>query len=222
MARNAATILTAPLRSGHEPGTDRNSLIELEGTMTTSDSSADTLHFRLDRLESIEAIRDLSHRYAAAADLRDFAALATLFVVDVDCGRWGSGREALLKYYDAGWRTFYRSMHAVTSLTIEFADSDNASGTVFMRAEHEVADHWIVVGMALFDNYERKDGRWYFRRRRFEALYSHDQLERPQDVAFARSFADDPRAPTLPHSQPSWQMFWEANSHDAIRLSRYP
>jgi hypothetical protein len=108
--------------------------------MTTRYSLPDTFLSRLDRLESIEAIRDLSHRYAATADLRDFAALAAFFVVDVDCGRWDSGREALLKYYDVGWRTFYRSMHAVTSLTIEFAGSDNASGTVFMRAEHEVAD----------------------------------------------------------------------------------
>jgi hypothetical protein len=55
-----------------------------------------------------------------------------------------------------------------------------------------------------------------------EALYSHDQLERPQDVAFARSFADEPRAPTLPHSQRSWQTFWEANGDDAIQLSRFP
>ena len=179
-------------------------------------------HDRVDRLESIEAIRALSHRYAQTADLRDIDGLLDLFVDDVNCGRWGTGRAALRSFYEVIWRGFYRSLHAITSITVDIVDDDHATGTVFMRAEHEVTDRWVVMGMVLFDWYERRDEQWYFTRRKQEFLFSHDHLERPQEARFSRSFAEEPRSPTLPHSRASWQNFWSGHAEAAARLSRLP
>jgi hypothetical protein len=47
---------------------------------------------RLDRLESLDEIRQLVARYALALDMRDLDALCGLFPEDVRVGRDGRGR----------------------------------------------------------------------------------------------------------------------------------
>ena len=44
---------------------------------------------RIERLESLEEIRALPHRYAMAVDARDIDAYLECFIEDVDCGRRG-------------------------------------------------------------------------------------------------------------------------------------
>src|SRR5687768_8484888 len=112
---------------------------------------------RLERLESIQAIQELAHRYAQAVDARDLDTWLGLFIDDVDCGRRGKGREALRSFIEPAVRTFYRSVHHVTGHVIDFTDADSATGRCYGRAEHEVGDKWIVQACVYFDTYERRD-----------------------------------------------------------------
>ena len=63
--------------------------------MPGSDDLA-VLSHRIDRLESLEQIRQLPARYALALDMRDLDALAGLFPEDVEVGR-ASCRERVSK-----------------------------------------------------------------------------------------------------------------------------
>jgi SnoaL-like domain len=166
---------------------------------------------RLDRVESELAIRQLPARYALAVDSRDLDAWVGLFVENVDCGRFGSGREALRRFIDPGVRTFYRSHHQICGQTIDFTDADHATGTVYCRAEHETRGKWIVMAICYFDQYERRDGRWYFARRREKHWYSSDVLERPTGPDFQRWDEWKDRRCELPHAFPTWAKFWSSS-----------
>jgi SnoaL-like domain len=173
---------------------------------------------RIDRLESLHEITQLGARYASAADARDLDGILQMFIEDVDCGRWGTGREALKGTYQVIHRQFYRTIHQVTGHVIDMVDADHATGRVVMRAEHEMGDRWVVVCMTLFDTYERRDGRWYFVRRKPETWYSADVLERPAGPDWGG--APD-RRPRLPHVFPTWEAFWDGDEH-VPELTKYP
>ncbi len=53
---------------------------------------------RIDRLESLDAIRQLPARYALALDMRDMDAMVSLFEADVRVGKGRSGRRELRGY----------------------------------------------------------------------------------------------------------------------------
>jgi len=65
------------------------------------------------------------------------------------------------------------------------------------------------------DDYERHDGRWYFRRRRLQPLYACDITERPSDGPFSRGWEDPALRPTvgaatrLPAEYPTFVPFFE-------------
>lgn len=176
---------------------------------------------RLDRIESVLAIEQLPIRYALAVDGRDLDAWVALFVDDVDCGRHGSGRAVLRSVIEPGLRSFYRSIHQLCGHRIEFDDADHAHGVVYCRAEHEVGDRWIVMAIAYFDSYERRDGTWYFVRRREKHWYSVDVLDRP-GAPFHR-WPDNGATASLPGAFASWVPFWNEGDPAAIaRLTDEP
>src|SRR5262249_52324045 len=148
-----------------------------------SDSSNHDLAARLDRVEAQLAIQQLAGRYALAVDSRNLDDLAALFVEDVPCGRWGTGRQALKDFYASGniLKAFYRSVHLICGHTIDLLDADHARGTVYCRAEHEDGDHWVVMAICYFDDYERRDGRWFFSQRNERHWYAADWNARPGD-----------------------------------------
>lgn len=183
-----------------------------------SGASAD----RLDRVESSLAISQLPSRYAMSLDARDLDALVALFVDDVDTGAEGQGREALKHWYDRVLRRFYRSIHLICGHQFDFVDAGHAIGSVYCRAEHEDGDGWFVITMRYDDVYERRDGQWYFVRRREHPWYSVDVTERP-GPDFMR-WPDDVRLrAAMPHRMPTWQSFW-AHGDPALpgRLSARP
>ena len=180
------------------------------------------LSSRLERLESIQAIQQLANRYTIAADSRNLDALVGLFVDDVDCGRYGTGRDALRASYNVIHRRFYRTIHMVGSHTIDLLDADHATGEVVMRAEHEVGDRWVIVAMCLFDSYERRDGEWFFVRRKPETWYSTEVLERPHGPDWTNGFEGGGDQPRLPHLFPTWQAFWADEGDDVAMLTDYP
>jgi hypothetical protein len=180
----------------------------------------ETLAVRMDRLESAYEVGKLVQRYAMAADSRDVGSIVDMFVDDVDCGRFGTGREALRAFYEVAHRQFYRTIHQVVGHVADLDDPDHATGKTVMRAEHEVGERWIVVLMCLFDTYERRDGRWYFVRRRPEQWYASDVAERPSGPDWNRWPAG--WEARLPQSFETWARFWEGHEEEVARLTDYP
>lgn len=167
---------------------------------------SDDLAARIDRLESLAAIQQLPIRYAVAVDARDLDQWTRLFVCDVDCGRRGSGRAVLRSIIEPQLRSFRRSIHQICGHRVEFDGADVARGIVYCRAEHEDRDRWIVMAIAYFDSYERRDGEWLFVRRREKHWYAADWEERP--TAPFTGWPAHPSPPTLPHDFASWARFW--------------
>ena len=131
--------------------------------MTTANLS---LEARIDRLESLDAIRQLPAKYALALDMRDMDAMVSLFPADVRVGKDASGRQALRAYMDRTLRSpFTGTSHHIGGHVIEFDDADHAHGIVYSKNEHETGDEWVIMQMMYSDDYVRADGRWYFARR---------------------------------------------------------
>jgi hypothetical protein len=176
------------------------------------------LESRIDRIESTLAIQQLPIRYALAVDGRDIDAWLGLFVPDVDCGRHGRGRDALRGTIEPELRRFYRSIHLICGHHIEFDDEDHAHGHVYCRAEHEDGEKWIVMAICYVDQYARRDGAWYFVRRREQHWYAMDALDRP-GVPFQR-WAGHDVPPKLPAAFPTWATFWQQSAPaDVARLT---
>lgn len=137
----------------------------------TESTSGSSLLARIDRLESLDQIRQLPAKYALALDMRDMDAMVSLFPADVRVGREASGRAALRAYMDGTLRSpFTGTSHHIGGHVIEFDDPDHAHGVVYSKNEHEtpVADgpgEWVIMQMMYVDDYVRQDGRWYFERR---------------------------------------------------------
>jgi uncharacterized protein (TIGR02246 family) len=130
-----------------------------------------TLEQRIDRLESLDQIRQLPAKYALCLDMRDIDMMVTLFAEDVRVGREQSGRKALRAYMDATLRSpFTGTSHHIGGHIIDFDDADHARGIVYSKNEHETPvpggkDEWVIMQMMYADDYVRQDGRWYFARR---------------------------------------------------------
>jgi hypothetical protein len=177
---------------------------------------------RLDRVESRAAIKDLAVRYAIAVDSRDVEAWTQLFVPDVNCGRFGTGRDALRQSIEPALRNFYRSMHMVSGHAVDFDGPDRATGLVYCRAEHEVGSRWIVMAIIYDDEYARIDGTWLFVRRKERHWYATDMLSRPIGPD-AHQWSDHLKPPALPDVFTSWREFWEAAGDEAMgAVTDYP
>jgi len=172
---------------------------------------SDDLAERLERVESRLAIGQLPIRYAMAIDARDVDTWVSLFIPDVQVGRDVFGHDALRAQIDPLLRTFGRSVHQICGHRIELddADTDRATGATYCRAEHEVDERWIVMAICYFDDYQRVDGAWLFRRRRERHWYAADVNEHPQSVAFDSWHGD---TPALPDAFPTWAGFWPGAS----------
>ncbi len=178
---------------------------------------------RIDRVESHLAIQQLAARYALAVDSKDVEGVVSLFVEDVNAGgSWGTGREALTRFYTDALSHFYRSMHLIAGHVISFDDGDRAHGVVHCRAEHEAGSQWGIMVMNYRDHYERHGETWFFRRRRLQPLYTTDILSRPKGPGFLRGWAEAagerPEGETarLPAEFPTFAAFWRDFSADHI------
>lgn len=168
----------------------------------------DSIIERLERVEAQFAIGQLAIRYALAVDARDVDAWLDLFVPDVQVGRDRFGRESLRDYIEPALQGFYRSMHQICGHRIEVVDRENARGTVYCRAEHEVRDRWIVLAVCYSDSYRCVGGEWLFVRRKERHWYSADVTERPQDVGF-HGWPEGSKPPRLPAELEAWAGFWQ-------------
>ena len=172
---------------------------------------SDTFAARLDRLESIEAIRQLAGKYSLSLDMRDLDAHVNLFAPDIRVGRKGTGRAALKAWVDETLREqFTGTSHHVGQHIIEFVDPDHAVGVVYSKNEHETGPEWVIMQMLYWDDYARIDGRWFFRRRLPCYWYATDLNKPPIGERKMRWPGREPYAGTFHDLFPSWQAFWAA------------
>ena len=180
---------------------------------TTRQGDASAVAARLARIEARQLISQLPIRYAMAVDERNLDAWTQLFVPDVSMGRLGVGRDVLRRWIEPALEGFYRSIHLICGHRVDLGpvdaagEPDTATGQVYCRAEHEVGDRWIVMGIRYDDEYRRIGDEWFFARRRERHWYKADVTERPPEVDFD-SWHPEAAPPDLPKLAPSWESFW--------------
>lgn len=177
--------------------------------MSESANTQPDLLARIDRLESIDAIRQLAAKYSLALDMRDSDAWVGLFPEDVKVSDSESGRAALKKWFDDTMRLqFNGTSHHIGGHIIEFIDPDNAQGVLYSKNEHETGPEWIIMQMMYFDRYQRIGGRWYFRRRLPLYWYATDLNKPPIGDRKMRWPGREPYEGSFHDLFPSWREFW--------------
>ena len=149
-----------------------------------------TIEQRIERLESTEEIRQLVAKYSLSLDMRDLDAHVNLFAEDIRVSREKVGNHI-----------------------IEFDDDDNAHGIVYSKNEHETpsdnGDEWVIMQMIYWDNYQRIDGQWYFRRR-FPCYWYATDLNKPPVGDKKMRWPDRDTYDGAWHQLfPSWENFWQ-------------
>jgi ketosteroid isomerase-like protein len=181
----------------------------------------------VDALLARDAIRQLAERYALAVDAKDLDTLASLFVPDVDNGRFGQGPEGVKRFYDQSLRNFHCSMHLVANHVIDFDGADDAHGVVYCRAHHHVLEpeHWFDEALAYWDTYARVGGAWLFRRRRVRSWY-RQQFGHPEhgcERTVATTTGSGPkRGGRMPEAFPTFDAFWSGTRPPPPSLETEP
>ena len=105
--------------------------------MATDDGAAGAdaadLLARIDRLESLDQIRQLPAKYTLALDMRDFDAMANLFVDDVGVPGKQQGRGAMKRWFADTMRDVPGSFHGINGHIIDFESTELGSGIVYSR-----------------------------------------------------------------------------------------
>ena len=167
------------------------------------------LSARIDRLESIEEIRMLPAKYALSLDMRDLDAHVNLFAPDIRISKDQVGRAHLKRWLDDTLRLqFTGTAHHIGGHIIEFRDPDHAIGVVYSKNDHETGPEWVIMQMLYWDEYERIDGRWYFRRRLPCYWYATDLNKPPIGDNKMRWPGRESYDGAWHALWPSWQEFW--------------
>jgi ketosteroid isomerase-like protein len=161
----------------------------------------------VERLLAYEEIRQLASRYALAVDRRDLDALLELFIEDVKVTREQRGRAALREMFERMLGLERVSFLNIGGHVINILDRDHAAGTVYCFAEMGSPGSWDRQAIAYEDDYERRDGRWYFVRRNHQLFYGVDAQVRPLDQPSANWPDHQVGRGNLPDDWPTWQAF---------------
>jgi hypothetical protein len=164
---------------------------------------------RVERLEALEEIRMLAAKYSLSLDMRDLDAHVNLFAPDIRVGRERVGRAHLKTWVDATLRhQFTGTSHHLGGHIIEFTDAEHAHGVVYSKNEHESGAAWIIMQMLYWDDYQRIEGRWYFRRRLPCYWYATDLNEPPVGEKKMRWPGREHYEGSWHALWPSWKQFW--------------
>jgi ketosteroid isomerase-like protein len=163
------------------------------------------------RLLAYEEIRQLAARYALALDSRDLDTLCGLFVDDVRVTRELSGREALRQSFAAQLRPLGVTILNIGTHVIDLVDDDHATGHVYCKGEIQEGPRWIHQAILYRDVYERRDGRWYFVRRRHDLRYGANVGADPAGLPPANWPERSYGSGTVPSLWKTWQDFTAAD-----------
>jgi SnoaL-like protein len=169
----------------------------------------------VERLLAYEEIRQLAARYALAVDRRDVDALVGLFVADVRMPGGQAGREALRRAFERHLRADRVSILLVGGHVINLLDRDHAAGTVYATAEFGAAGRWIRQAIAYEDDYERRDGGWYFARRAHLLFYGCAPGYLPLDQPPANWPASPVGRGSIPAAWATWRRYWDDQVHQS-------
>jgi len=130
--------------------------------------SEPNLEERIQRLEDIEALKQLKARYAGYCD-DDYDAdrLAPLFTEDAiwDGGALGrcEGREGIREFFAGASRLIPFAIHHVTNPILEI-DGDRATGRWYLwqPCVHSAGDQALWMAGRYDDSYRRENGEWRF------------------------------------------------------------
>lgn len=181
-----------------------------------------SLEARIDRLESLDAIRQLVSKYSLSLDMRDLDAHVNLFAPDIRVSRTSTGRGALKLWLDQTLREqFTGTSHHIGNHIIEFENANHAHGIVYSKNEHETprkdgGTDWVIMQMIYWDNYERMDGVWYFRRRLPCYWYAADLNAPPVGKTKMRWPDREPYEGAYHELFPSWELFWKNPPKDGV------
>jgi hypothetical protein len=176
------------------------------------ETSMAALEARIARLEALDEIRQLAAKYSVALDVRDFNAIANLFVEDVGVPGNRRGRAALREWYDIEIRrALLGSAHGVMGHVIDVHDSNHATGLVYSRNDLETESTWVIELLAYLDRYERRDDHWYFVRRTPLFWYQSDITDPPLGPQKMRWPETAPHDGGFHDAFPSWTEFWTAD-----------
>jgi ketosteroid isomerase-like protein len=168
---------------------------------------------RIDRLESIEAIRGLCAKYPLYLDFRDLDRLVELFVEDVKASPAADrGRGPLRDQYERMCRGWGYTVHQLFQHVIEFESPDKAMGHAYCKAEHEIDGKFVIAMLRYLDRYERSDGQWYFRWRRTPMWYVTEIHDPPVGENRIRWPNQQSEAAPLPGSFETWRAFYDLGS----------
>lgn len=179
-----------------------------------------TLAARIERLESLDEIRQLAAKYSLSLDMRDLDAHVNLFAPDIRVSRDKVGRAHLKHWLDDTLRLqFTGTAHHIGNHIIEFDDPEHAHGVVYSKNEHETpcadgSTEWVIMQMLYWDDYERIDGRWYFRRRLPCYWYATDLNKPPVGESKMRWPDREPYEGAWHALWPSWEEFWRKPPRD--------
>ena len=162
----------------------------------------------IDRLLAHEEIRQLAAHYALATDSRDLDLLVSLFIEDVQVGRDSFGRDALRASFATSLRGVQRTILNVGTHAIDLVDDDHATGHVYCNGEIQDGDRWIHQAILYRDTYERREGHWYFVRRRHELWYGAEVGVNPLTLPPANWPEHHDGMGTVPEIWDTWKEFW--------------
>jgi ketosteroid isomerase-like protein len=161
----------------------------------------------VDQLLAYEQIRQLVARYALAVNLRDLDALVELFVPGVEAGHGRTGREALKESFARHMNAADVDILEVSTHVIDLVDRDHAIGTVYSRCELGDPTRWSRQAIAYEDDYERRDGAWYFVHRDHLLFYGVDEIGSPLDQQPAQWPRRTVGRGSVPYDWPTWQAY---------------
>jgi hypothetical protein len=135
---------------------------------------------RITRLEAIEEIKQLKHRYFRSIDRRDSETLETLFMPDVEVDyeggtyRWQlQGREALIKALHASFDPRSVACHTGHHPEITLDSPNRATGLWYLTdfmIKRDLKE--ITTGSALYtDTYAKDEGVWKIAKSTYKRIY---------------------------------------------------
>lgn len=136
----------------------------------------------LDRLEALEAIRELPLRYAVAVEHRDVDAMAALFSPNARFGSFGEGEAGLRALMGDTMSTTVFAVILVANHLIDLESADRAQGQVWARCYAQNDPGEFTEQLIRYDDtYERVDGQWRFLRRRHRLYFGAEVADSPLD-----------------------------------------
>lgn len=147
------------------------------------------LRDKVQKLEDIEEVRLLKHRYFRCIDTANLTELAELlhkdFSADVRGGWYHhqlKGRDAWVDLIRYSFHSEFKATHTGHHPEIEIIDRNNALGRWYLT--EEVIDfrrNFFMTGASLYnDRYIKEDGRWFILHLQYERIYEIVDYGRPK------------------------------------------